>query len=384
MVKLHLEKEQDNSNRLKKFLVIKVFGSNIPFNIISIELRKQWARIGKFHLTRLGLGWVLCAFEENDSLEEIIASGPWYVNGNIVGMDRRAVAFSPSSFKGFMAPIWIRMPSLPLQRWDEVNVCRIASMLGTPYLIDENMFQWSRREFTRVCVRIKLDEKLSLGVWVKGNLGKLYQSIEYERLPTFCFNCGKLGHLRKECLKKMSPIKQNQVVEAQVSKDKLVENFIVTEPKTKSQALASNNGSNGEVYGPWIHLNYKKKKVPRSLSTKGEDRILKATLDKNSNDFVIPSTSNVIEAIGAKELLKPASMGLVDQNLDKEGEKKRSPSKDDISCTGVDIQRKLEKGHGKNFITEGIPGNKNKFEALNNIAKEGESSREYTSRQSCP
>ncbi|KAI0486590.1 hypothetical protein KFK09_029338 [Dendrobium nobile] len=48
--------------------------------------------------TRLRMG-SLC-FEELEALEEIISSGPWYVNGNIVGMDRWKIAFSPSSFKG--------------------------------------------------------------------------------------------------------------------------------------------------------------------------------------------------------------------------------------------------------------------------------------------
>ncbi|KAI0516022.1 hypothetical protein KFK09_008694 [Dendrobium nobile] len=252
VVKLHVEKEIENSNRLQKALVIKVFGNNVPFNVISIELRKQWSRIGKFHLTQLGLGWVLCAFEEQESLEEIIASDPWYVNGNIVGMDRWTASFSPTSFKELIAPIWIRMPNLPLQCWDEVNVCRIASMVGYPYLIDRNMFQWSRREFARVCVRVKLDEQLPLGVWVEGELGKFYQNIEYERLPTFCFKCGKLGHLREECLKKSIPV----IIKlgGEVSKvDK------VSEPTSKSQVVASNIEVNKEMYGPWIHVDCKKK-----------------------------------------------------------------------------------------------------------------------------
>ncbi|XP_020699925.2 uncharacterized protein LOC110112157 [Dendrobium catenatum] len=68
-----------------------------------------------------------------------------------------------------MAPVWIRMPNPPLQWWDEVNVCRIASMIGTPFIIDGNMFQWGRREFYRVCIRIKLHDKLPLGVWVEGS-----------------------------------------------------------------------------------------------------------------------------------------------------------------------------------------------------------------------
>ncbi|KAL0921287.1 hypothetical protein M5K25_008346 [Dendrobium thyrsiflorum] len=41
-------------------------------------------------------------------------------------------------------------------------------MVGKPLMLDGNKFQWGRREFARVCVRIELDKKLPLGVgWKK-------------------------------------------------------------------------------------------------------------------------------------------------------------------------------------------------------------------------
>ncbi|PKU66786.1 hypothetical protein MA16_Dca015046 [Dendrobium catenatum] len=169
-------------------------------------------------------------------------------------MDRWTTGFSSSSFKGLTAPIWIRMPNLPLQCWDEFNICRIASMVGTPYLIDGNIFHWSRREFGRVCVRIKLDEKLPLGVWVEGNLGKFYQNIEYERLHTFCFTCGKLRHLKEDCSRKVSADNQIKLaIGNQANEDILVEASKVKDTVSKSNA---NNVYNGNGYGPWIHVEY--------------------------------------------------------------------------------------------------------------------------------
>ncbi|XP_020696749.1 uncharacterized protein LOC110109882 [Dendrobium catenatum] len=53
-VKLHADKEIENTRKLQYSLVVKVFGSNVPFPIVSTELRKQWSSFGKFHLTMLG------------------------------------------------------------------------------------------------------------------------------------------------------------------------------------------------------------------------------------------------------------------------------------------------------------------------------------------
>ncbi|KAL0928658.1 hypothetical protein M5K25_000567 [Dendrobium thyrsiflorum] len=61
-VKLNAENEYENSKKLQNSLVVKVFGENIPFHVISIEIRRQWSRFAKFHLTMLGLDWVLCSF----------------------------------------------------------------------------------------------------------------------------------------------------------------------------------------------------------------------------------------------------------------------------------------------------------------------------------
>ncbi|KAI0516092.1 hypothetical protein KFK09_008764 [Dendrobium nobile] len=151
MVVLHAEKELENVKRLEKAIVVKTFGDNIPFHVVSTELRRQWEKFGKFHII------------------------------------------------GISSPVWIRLPNLPLQCWDEVNICRIASLVGKPYLLDGNMFQWSIREFARVCVRIPLDMRLPQGVWVKGSAGEFYQKVEYEGVSKICTECGTIGHSLKEC-----------------------------------------------------------------------------------------------------------------------------------------------------------------------------------------
>ncbi|XP_020676334.1 uncharacterized protein LOC110095229 [Dendrobium catenatum] len=199
-VKLNLELEEENSKRLSKSLVIKVFGRDLPSNIVAWELRKQWRQFGQFHFTTLGKGWFLCSFSLAEMVEDVNSGGPWFVNEHIVRMEKWTPEFNSSTIKGLTSPIWIRMPNLPLQCWDEKNVACISSRIGKPIMLDGNMFHWGRKEFVRVCVRVKLDQPLSLGVWVDSMGGRFFQKVEYEKVSNFCFVCAKIGHFDKECV----------------------------------------------------------------------------------------------------------------------------------------------------------------------------------------
>ncbi|KAI0530913.1 hypothetical protein KFK09_000461 [Dendrobium nobile] len=232
VVKLFEPNVKANSDRLNLSIVVKAFGADISIPMMVWELRRQWNQFGKFHLTSLGLGWMLCSFDDMETMENVIMGGPWIVKGHIIGLDRWSSDFSPSSLKGLSSLVWVRLPNLPLFYWDEINVARIASLIGTPLLLDGNMFQWSKREFGRVCVRLELDKQLPLGVWVDGPNG----------ISSLCYNCGKVGHLDSAC-------GANNVVKCSVPEEGI------------SYKSVEKNGASKDssAYGPWIHVHYWKK-----------------------------------------------------------------------------------------------------------------------------
>ncbi|KAI0519640.1 hypothetical protein KFK09_007094 [Dendrobium nobile] len=87
-VKLYAENENINAKKLDCALVVKLFGDNLMFSSFCNELRKQWGRFGKFHITGLGTGWVLWSFENPESMEEVMTGSPYYVKGHVVGLDK--------------------------------------------------------------------------------------------------------------------------------------------------------------------------------------------------------------------------------------------------------------------------------------------------------
>ncbi|KAL0917893.1 hypothetical protein M5K25_012996 [Dendrobium thyrsiflorum] len=153
--------------------------------------------------------------------------------------------FSPCSLKGLSSPVWVRMPNLPLYCWDEINVARIASLIGTPLLLDGDMFQWGRREFARVCVRLELDKPLPLGVWVEGVNGRFFQKVEYEKISSLCFSCGRVELYKEVC--GVNSAKTDEVSKASDNSNAHLE------IKTCGNVV-------GQAYGPWILVNQNRRR----------------------------------------------------------------------------------------------------------------------------
>ncbi|KAI0519711.1 hypothetical protein KFK09_007170 [Dendrobium nobile] len=325
-VKLIQELEEKNSNRLFNSLVVKVFGNDLPSNIVAWELRKQWKFFGQFHFTTLGKGWFLCSFTSEELVEAALSGGPWFVNEHVIGMEKWSPKFNSSSTEGLTTPIWIRMPHLPLQCWDEKNVACIASRIGTALMLDGNIFHWGRREFSRVCVRIKLNQPLPLGVWVDSMGGRFFQKVVYEKVSNFCFTCGNIGHVDKEC------ISLNKVQDILKAKGNGEEGCIADKEKGCLEDPS---------YRPWIFVNNKKK----NFSKLGNKKI-----SSNAFKYVKKKDVPLLEEDREEGAVTMEKEGCLDNNVSTVIQEVNSESLQKVINTGA--KKKEASLYLKDFIKE--------------------------------
>ena len=76
----------------------------------------------------------------------------------------------------------------------------IGSKIGRVLEVDKRAMQADQAKFLRIRVEVQIDKPLRRGGYVKNDEGgRFWVDFRYERLPTFCYRCGILGHDEKHC-----------------------------------------------------------------------------------------------------------------------------------------------------------------------------------------
>lgn len=97
-----------------------------------------------------------------------------------------------------LAPVWIRLPELPLPLFNKQALVEIAQIASKPLKIDEHTKNRFRPNYTRVCIEMDiLKEKPEVIILQMGDR-EVEQKIFYENMPTYCTHCHHMRHNDQE------------------------------------------------------------------------------------------------------------------------------------------------------------------------------------------
>ena len=86
--------------------------------------------------------------------------------------------------------VWVRIPSLPLEYFEEVFLMKLGAKIGRLIRVDEATSVVSRGRSARLYVELDLSKPLLS----KFMLRRRIRRIEYEGMHMVCFGCGLFGH----------------------------------------------------------------------------------------------------------------------------------------------------------------------------------------------
>lgn len=294
-------------------LIINVMGKKVNYRALEYKLTKDWAKGGTIKIIDMPRGYYAVQFENFDDYKHALFKGPWMIADHYILVQRWRRNFLKSARVVQKVAVWIRIPELPLELYNDTFLKRLGAQLGMLLKIDRLTPFQHRGQFARICVEIDLAQPVVPQVAVRGEL----LNLEYEGLHTICFHCGVYGHREAECIRKVGSSEKMEVDGKKVDVSLKQQSMMVVESSKGDggSELNVSTGSKGKealshtpvdredvseevtvdeglpkvVYGPWIVVSKGSKNKKRDFrSLKGdipmrEGHSLKGTFDRSES-----------------------------------------------------------------------------------------------------
>ncbi|XP_043720994.1 uncharacterized protein LOC122668503 [Telopea speciosissima] len=101
-----------------------------------------------------------------------------------------------------IVPVWVSFPNLPVSLFHGNFFRSVAGVVGKVLRVDGATSGYTRTVVARACVEVDLLFDLPDRIWIGCRSSGLFQKVVFERLPSFCVECCKLGHVRENCRKR--------------------------------------------------------------------------------------------------------------------------------------------------------------------------------------
>nr|XP_011457366.1 PREDICTED: uncharacterized protein LOC105349413 [Fragaria vesca subsp. vesca] len=165
-------------------------------------LRSAWQEIGWTHLEPIHDYHVYSITVESEEAGQTLKErSPWSVMGYSFGIHNWPLENRIQDLPLHMMSFWVQVHNLPRQNMTAHNAITIGAALGTIEEVEDPHSPEGRRGFLRI--RTQIDTRNPLKATFKfqrGNPPKM-ANFRYERLLDFCYACGRLGHIARNCIR---------------------------------------------------------------------------------------------------------------------------------------------------------------------------------------
>ncbi|XP_052192521.1 uncharacterized protein LOC127801414 isoform X17 [Diospyros lotus] len=180
----------------KHSLFAKVLGKRVDDRQLYAHLRSLWRPAGAIDFIPLARGFYLVNFSLPSDYDEVRYGFPWTIDDHYIVLLRWDPNFKPSEAIISLVAVWVRLPELQVQYYDEEILQKIGELIGEEVVkIDNCTRNRTKCKYARLCILIDLGKPVIPMIEIGGAL----QPIQYEGLHLLCYTCGRYGHRQHHC-----------------------------------------------------------------------------------------------------------------------------------------------------------------------------------------
>ncbi|KAL8548863.1 hypothetical protein ACS0TY_007939 [Phlomoides rotata] len=131
-------------------------------------------------------------------LREVLAREPWHFDKHLLVLKELDMGEQPSTAQLHHTPFWVRLYDLPMVARTLANTSLIAQKCGEVLEVDKASVDGFSRS-VRARVKVDLLKPVKRGTKLEISNNSVWVPFKYERLPSFCYICRMMGHMKREC-----------------------------------------------------------------------------------------------------------------------------------------------------------------------------------------
>ncbi|KAK1413812.1 hypothetical protein QVD17_29548 [Tagetes erecta] len=205
-------------------------GTEVDLKFVRFNLYKMWRRFGIIDISSNGMGIFYFKFRNEEGMKAVMEAGPWVVANVPLCIQKYEMGMNVAKEEPKDIPIWVTFKNLPLELWNTVCICKIASCIGKPLTFDTITTNKCAKlngigGFARVLIQVSAENALPdcvkavYPVQGIGQGGSLLVEVEYQQHPDRCNHCIVFGHSYENC--KIRPVSEAEKVEKEKLKTEM-------------------------------------------------------------------------------------------------------------------------------------------------------------------
>jgi hypothetical protein len=143
----------------------------------------------------------MAEFATKADKDRVTDGSPWTVGTHAVLLNDFDPSLKPSEVQYEKLCIWVRILNLPFGLMNDQRGKELAGRVGKVEKMDVDVKGKAWGEYLRFRATVDVTKPFMrcVSVFSQKRQTTEYFSVMYERLPTFCFSCGLLGHSSTSC-----------------------------------------------------------------------------------------------------------------------------------------------------------------------------------------
>lgn len=193
---------EEDTTEVDSFMLVGtlITEKTVKFSYMKETLAKVWrpgkGMVAKEFSTNL---YIFYFFHEKDR-RRVLDDGPWTYEQNLLVLRKLEHGESPFNMDLTKAEFWVQIHKLPQKLSSMKMVEALGAHFGQFIKADLEHYDGSWNSFARlrVCMDITKPLRRKIRITPPGS-ESLTMECKYERLPTYCFVCGRIGHAERYC-----------------------------------------------------------------------------------------------------------------------------------------------------------------------------------------